>query len=95
MENTLNFVVVGTDHRFQESCRELTAILEYLARSRSFLPLGGISGKDCRTGTRTDSWVEMNDRSDDDRNQRSRRAQEDVTNRSVRSPLSEAQAVCG
>jgi hypothetical protein len=43
MENPLSFVVVGTDHGFQESCPELGAILESLARSRSGMPVGAIA----------------------------------------------------
>jgi hypothetical protein len=43
MENSLAFVVVGTDHRFQESSPEFDAILRSLTQSRFFLPLGAIA----------------------------------------------------
>jgi hypothetical protein len=43
MENSLAFVVVGTDHRFQESSPEFDAILRSLTQSRFFLPLSAIA----------------------------------------------------
>ncbi len=43
MENSLNFVVVGTDHRFQENSPELEAILRSLARSRFIPTLGAFA----------------------------------------------------
>ena len=43
MENILNFVVVGTDHRFQENSCELEAILRSLARSSFVAPLGAFA----------------------------------------------------
>jgi hypothetical protein len=39
----LNFVVVATDHRFQENSPELEAILQSLARSRFIVPLGAFA----------------------------------------------------
>ena len=39
----LNFVVVGTDHRFQENSPELEAILQTLAHSRFIVPLGAFA----------------------------------------------------
>jgi hypothetical protein len=43
VENSLNFVVVGTDHRFQENNLELEAILQSLAGSRFVVPLNAIA----------------------------------------------------
>ncbi len=43
MVNILNFVVVGTDHRFQENSPELEAILRSLALSRFIAPLGAFA----------------------------------------------------
>lgn len=43
MENILNFVVVGTDHRFQEKGPELEAILRSLARSRFIASLSAFA----------------------------------------------------
>lgn len=39
----MNFVIVGTDHRFQENNAELEAILRTLAQSRFVEPLGAFA----------------------------------------------------
>jgi hypothetical protein len=43
VEDPLNFIVVGTDHRFQENNPELEAILQSLARSRFIVPLRALA----------------------------------------------------